>query len=184
MLLHRFSKRVMLVLWKELETILPFFLFWKLLNDVLALLHVVKVWKNLPMRWHWSVSHWDGLGLWSIGMTLALSHWEEFGCESLLLCFFSFIIHLSPVSHEQFHNFIFQITAFGFNPIPFINQLYTEVDLFYFSILFSFSKNVIIFLSSVTVWTLNFPQASCAKSGVTSLGEMVGPLGDETGRGS
>lgn len=95
-----------------------FFLFWKLLNDVLALLHVVKVWKNLPMRWHWSVSHWDGLGLWSIGMTLALSHWEELGCESLLLCFFSFIIHLSPVCHEQFHNFIFQITAFGFNPIP------------------------------------------------------------------
>lgn len=60
---------------------------------------------------------------------------------------------------------------------PFIKQLYTEV-LFYFSALFSFSKNV-IFLSSVTVRTLGVPQNSYVEGGLTRVGEMMGPLGDE-----
>lgn len=78
----------------------------------------------------------------------------------MLLYFYSFTSHLYPDCGEQFYNFIFQITDFGFNTTPFIVQLYTEAGLFNFSILFLFSKNVIIFLSSVTVWTLNFPQNS------------------------
>lgn len=77
---------------------------------------------------------------------------------------------------NSFIIFSFKLLLWASVSSPFTKQLYTEVVLFsvpYFHF-------IVIFLSSVTVRTLGVPQNSSVKGGLTRVGGMMGPLGDET----